>query len=542
MKTALHTSPFALLRATIRDDRARIVQLADDMALELDETLCQSARSDLTNPRTRLAAEIAWLPGVSPRRAVQLVEVLDTDPMALRGLTGLPVLARMNLLSAAFQTVTDQNDPDDIVDFIQECADRVDELDPSDVLRDLNEDRGISGFPEIRALDQIEAELTERRRHLRSVIKSALDQFPAAVLVQIVTDAVEMTTIGGQEQAPALIDELVDTYESETSAVLAREADNVVTLIATVRRQAADGAEAIAAPLKRLETVARNWDRIAQPIQLSAKARGMVHDASRDLAHQIRSLSIDLFNEHNMQTQTKALADLLSELFAEVPDVIDQIEEDAEALSSILHDRTMAKEEWAREISFTANIGLIFRELLSISPHGVSWQGKAIPLEAITRVRWGGVNRSINGIQTGTNFFVAFGDDQKEIAVNLKNAKVYGAFIEKLWRAVGVRLLTEIVAKLRAGDEIPFGGCIIKDTGVTLKKPRMFMTAQAVHLPWSAIDIINLDGNFCLMAKSDRKFATRLSYRNEANTHVLSGLMMMAFKKPGMRRLSDILG
>ena len=52
------------------------------------------------------------------------------------------------------------------------------ELDAEEVLRDINEDRSVSGFPEVRALDQIESELTERKRHYRAAIKDALDRLP----------------------------------------------------------------------------------------------------------------------------------------------------------------------------------------------------------------------------------------------------------------------------------------------------------------------------------------------------------------------------
>ncbi|WP_293194226.1 hypothetical protein [Ottowia sp.] len=48
--TALHQSAFAVLGATARDDRRRIVELAEEKSLELDHDICQKARSDLTNP------------------------------------------------------------------------------------------------------------------------------------------------------------------------------------------------------------------------------------------------------------------------------------------------------------------------------------------------------------------------------------------------------------------------------------------------------------------------------------------------------------
>ena len=101
-KTALHQSPFAALGVTTRDDRRRIVELAEEKSLEMDHEICQKARSDLTNPRSRLSVEIAWLPGVSPRKASLLVDGLLHNPMAIREESGLPTLAHLNLLAAAF--------------------------------------------------------------------------------------------------------------------------------------------------------------------------------------------------------------------------------------------------------------------------------------------------------------------------------------------------------------------------------------------------------------------------------------------------------
>lgn len=48
----------------------------------------------------------------------------------------------------------------------------------------INEDRSVSGFPEVRALDQIESELTERKRHYRGAIKDALDRLPPTTLIR----------------------------------------------------------------------------------------------------------------------------------------------------------------------------------------------------------------------------------------------------------------------------------------------------------------------------------------------------------------------
>lgn len=542
--TALHQTPFAILGVTTRDDRRRIVELAEEKSLALDHDVCQKARSDLTNPRTRLSAEIAWLPGVSPRKASQLVENLLHDPMAVREESGLPTLAHLNLLAAAFEAVDSEHDAEDLASFIQEVAYLVDEIDPEDVLRDINEDRAVSGFPEVRALDQIEAELAERKRYYRSAIKDALDRLPPTTLVQVMTDTVEGVTLGGEDHAPELIDDLVDSYEVETQGFLQKEAENVHKLIKAARDSANSGEAAVKPYVDKLDAVARNWDKVAQPIQLSAKARGIDHEASRDLAYEIRSLAIDLFNTHDMLTQSQRLTGLLQELFAELPEVSERVEQDADALADIFHERKQAvarRDEWAREITYRAEIGVMFKDTLSISPDGISWKGQSFSLDSITRVRWGGVRHSVNGVPTGTTYTIAFGDKRSEAVVELKKEDIYSKFIDKLWRAVCVRLLGEMLEALKDGRDLYFGDALLHDDGITLVKHKFLGANERVRCTWGQVQIWNADGSFCIGSKDDKKTNVGISYIHVANTHILEQLIRMAFKKPGLRRLSELL-
>jgi hypothetical protein len=542
--TALHQTPFAILGVTTRDDRRRIVELAEEKSLELDHDVCQKARSDLTNPRTRLSAEIAWLPGVSPRKASQLVENLLHDPMAVREESGLPTLAHLNLLAAAFEAVDSEHDAEDLASFIQEVAYLVDEIDPEDVLRDINEDRAVSGFPEVRALDQIEAELAERKRYYRSAIKDALDRLPPTTLVQVMTDTVEEVTLGGEDHAPELIDDLVDSYEVETQGFLQKEAENVHKLIKAARDSANSGEAAVKPYVDKLDAVARNWDKVAQPIQLSAKARGIDHEASRDLAYEIRSLAIDLFNTHDMLTQAQRLTGLLQELFAELPEVSERVEQDADALADIFHERKQAvarRDEWAREITYRAEIGVMFKDTLSISPDGISWKGQSFSLDSITRVRWGGVRHSVNGVPTGTTYTIAFGDKRSEAVVELKKEDIYSKFIDKLWRAVCVRLLGEMLEALKDGRDLYFGDALLHDDGITLVRHKFLGANERVRCTWGQVQIWNADGSFCIGSKDDKKTNVGISYIHVANTHILEQLIRMAFKKPGLRRLSELL-
>ena len=542
--TALHQSAFAVLGVTTRDDRRRIVELAEEKSLELDHDVCQKARSDLTNPRTRLGVEIAWLPGVSPRKAGQLVENLLNEPMAIREESGLPTLAHLNLLAAAFETVDGKHDADDLAEFIVETAYLAEELTPDEVLRDINEDRVASRFPEVNSLNQIEAELTERKRYYRTAIKDALDRLPPMTLIKVMTDAVARLTSGGEVHAPGLIDDLVDSYEVETQGILQQEGENVRKLIKAARDHADSGEAAIKPYVDKLDAVARNWDKIAQPIQLSSKARGIDHEASRDLAYEIRSLAIDLFNKHDMLAQSQRLTGLIQEIFAEIPEIADRVEEDADALADIFQQRKQAsarQDEWAREITYRAEIGVMFKDTLSISPQGVSWKGQNFPLDSITRVRWGGVSHSVNGIPTGTTYTIAFGNRNSEAVVELKKQDIYTTFLDKLWRAVCVRLLTEMLEALKEGRDLHFGDARVHDDGITLVKRKFLGSNEQIRCSWDRVHVWSADGSFCIGAKDDKKINAGISYIHGANTHILEQAIRMGFKKPGMCRLSELL-
>lgn len=542
-ETALHRNAFWLLGATTRDDRRRIVELAESKALDHDHDTCQKARADLTSSRTRLAVELAWLPGVSPKKAALLVQQVLKDPLSVRSESGLPPLAHANLMAAAFEAVDAQDSATDIASFIQEMAHLVDKLSVDDVLRDINEDRAVSGFPEIKAREQVDGELADRKRHFRGVIKESLDRLPPPTLVDAMTRAVDGVTAGGAQHAPELIDELVDSYEVGVQEFLHKEAENIHKLIQATRDCAKAGEGAVKPLVDKLESVARNWDKVAQPIQLSAKARGIQHQSSNEVAFSILSLAVDLFNEHDMLPQAQRITGLLQELFSELPELAERVEQYVGALEDIFHNRKHAetrRKEWGREITYRTDIGMLFKDTLSISPNGVSWKDQHYPLDAITRVRWGGIRHSVNGIPTGTTYTLAFGDNNSEAVVELKRQEVYTTFLDKLWRAVCVRLLAELLEALSKGREIRFGDAVVRDDGITLTKHK-FLGTEQVQCTWYQTQVWTADGAFYIGAKEDKKAYAALSYINTPNVHILEQAIRMVFKKAGMRGLSDLL-
>ena len=358
------------------------------------------------------------------------------------------------------------------------------------------------------------------------------------------TKVVDAATRGGDKHAPELIDALVDSYAIETQEFLEKEAENVKKLISIIRDVAKSGEHVVKTNVDKLEIVARNWDKVAQPIQLSFKSRGVDHDPSHEMAYAIRSLAIDLFNEHQMLAQSQRLTSLIQELFAELPEVCEKVQQDVDALDEIFRNRKQSethKKEWEQEITYRAEVGIIFKDILSISPAGAAWKEKCYPLDSVTRIRWGGVRHSRNGIPTGTTYTVAFGDEYSESVIELKNQTTYSTFIDKLWRAVGVRLLTELLDSLKTGNYVQMGEATIRDDSVVLVKHKFLGSDDLVRCSWGQVHVWSADGAFYIGSQNDKKTYVSLSYIHSPNVHILEHIIRMAFKKSGMTRLSDLL-
>ncbi|WMW64530.1 hypothetical protein [Nitratidesulfovibrio liaohensis] len=337
-------NPFHILNASPRDNRRRIMELADERSLLLDSSECMEARSELTNPRKRLSAEVAWLPGIGPKRAEEVLSLIESSPMDLLAVDNLSAIARANLLAAGLARLPDHN-ADDVAEWILEIAWAFDGLAPDALRVIINEERIVSGFPEVSDLSAVEAEIQERRRHYRQVIKASLDNLSPKELVEAVTFAVESATVDGEEQGPTLIADLVDSYEVEAQGFLDKEEGNIRVLVDKLRAAVdAEWSDSTLTPMvNQLIQVVKNWDTVAQPIQVSMKSRGLDHDASHRVAGLVRGLAVYMFNEHGKLDFSQQITNMLQEVFVEVGEVAERTAEDADALGEIAEQRKLSQ-------------------------------------------------------------------------------------------------------------------------------------------------------------------------------------------------------
>lgn len=541
-KTFLDENPFAILGVTPRDDRGVIIERAEERALHIDPDVCQKARADLTNPRSRIAAEVRWLSGVAPRQAEKLIRELPEDPLVKSNQTGLPELSSANLMAAGLQLINaGSSDAHTIADFIESLAWAVEVISPEKVMRDINEDRMVAGFPEIRDASAVEQELQEQKRLFRSIIRDALDSMPSQMLIEAMDTLVSNATQGGDEHAPSLIDDLVDTFELEAQEFLGKEEENIKRLIDIALQNAPHGASKVGPVLERLNQVVGNWVRVAHPIQMSMRSRGTDHKASSSVAYNIRSLGIDLYNNHRLLDSAERATKMLLEHFGELANLTDRVLEDQSTLEKLRMESLETekeKAEWERSITFQTDIGLVFKDTLSISPSGINWKGAHYEIKAITGIRWGAVRKSVNGIPSGTDYHISFGDDRKSSEVLTNKEANFNGFVNAMWRAVGFRLLVELCEALKVGKTINFGGISVRDSSFGVERHRFMATNETVWLNLDEAQVWTADGSFYVGSTKDKKVYGSASYIHHWNTHVLEHLVRSSFKKGTKGRLS----
>lgn len=539
-------NPFYVLKASPRDSRRRIMELAEERNFVIDADLCAEARSILTNPRRRLNAEMSWLPGVSPKKAEELLRKFHENPDVLLEEDSLPSLARVNLLATALEYIKTPT-AKKLSEWFLALAEEYEYVEAEEIQSLINEDRIAAGFPKVSELSFIEEELKLCREKYRASMKEALDKLPSRELIRAITLTVEEDTFNGEGEVYTLVADLVDTYEVEAQSFLAKEEETIDSLIKTITTslEKNDPDTSLKKMLDLLCQVVRNWDSVAQPIQVCAKSRGLGHEASQKLARKLRELSLLAFNNYGKLEISQQLTTLIHEVFLEVDTVAERAEEDLHTLEELRTARERSKkneEAFQREITYKTNIGF-FREPFRISPEGIEWKGRLWPLDSITRIRWGGESHL-----TGTTYSIFLGTQTGEDTITMRSRETFNAIVERLWKAVGISLLFKFIEGLRKGKEYQFRNVIIRDRGVE------FFGIAHIY-PWNTINFWSKNGQLYIellnnLLTFDTVLITSannlnrgglaiLPYLYVSNVHVLEAALRLA-KKKHCQRLSEI--
>ena len=326
-------NPFHILGATTRDHRHRIIELAEERSLLGDANECAESRSILITPSRRISAEVAWLPGVDPTLYDEILRHLDSPNQIFFNINRLTHTARANLCVSDLSRLTNLLSSN-IMERILTIAQTSEAINLDTVCAILNDDRRVSGFPEITDLSVIDGEIRKQRRYYSQTVTSVLENLPVNARARVMTLLLETSTNNGRHQCPILIKDLIAAYELGVQDSLEQQQKIIEAQDAKLRAMAdAKNPNTTLTPIvdQLLESV-REWDVLAQPIQLSQRSTGQRHDASFEMAWHFRKLAADLFHEYQKSVFSKKILNTLKDVFSEVPEIAEDLTEDLESL------------------------------------------------------------------------------------------------------------------------------------------------------------------------------------------------------------------
>jgi hypothetical protein len=546
--SAMSANPFAVLQCTVRDSSTQIVEAAENRSLVIDPALCTTAKVTLVNTRLRLGAELAWLPGVAPGKAADLLARAEKGmPIMIAVAEKLPHVAACNLLVTTLEASAAHH-PDAWLfkDLLMALMQHIDALDAGAELRLINEDRALARFPPVST--GIDEALDECRKQWRQRLRPVLVQSVAAAVG--LADAVDRLTEWGAEPAPPFMSEIIGSYAGDMQPQLLRVQKAAQELIASIkgRVKAFEGGHPdFQVDYDQIVEILDCWLKLANPMIVLAQSQGAEDPMTRTFGYELRELVLFLANEHKIYDQARKVSQLIAGQLAFVASLESRMREDDKILAG-LEDKQAAAEarerQQAAEYALDTKVG--FKRLI-IDATTIRYQGKSIPLAGVTHVRYGIHKSYVNGVRTRQNYTVWVGDSQSEIEIECSTFLNFGQEIEglyelvtnKLWIAVCRRLVNDMLLGLHNDKKYKFRDAVVDRCGITLTRKRLWKVDEPVHCPWGDLSTGTIPGFWVCSRTKDKSLSFKLSFRDDNNTHILAAVLRFLWQDRNHTKLAS---
>lgn len=321
------------MRATTRDNKHRIMDLAEDCCLLSDPDVCMDAQSTLTRPKSRISAEIAWFPGVSPEHVDSLLKQLDSPHQNLFNISDLPSLALTNFRIEVFKRLPNTQSID-LINGILKISHSCERIADEEVRVIINEERMISGFPQIRDLSVIIDEILKQKEYFAKTLYSVINNLSVTERADLLTSILETLTGEYNTRYPLLIVDLIQLYEVKVKTDLEKKQRIIEAQVKKLRAMVKSNIPdtELQPIVNQLCQTVRDWGTITQPILLSKSSRGERHNVSSDIVQLLRLLAADLTVKNGKYDFSRQILNTLNDVFAEMSEVIETIIEDLKDL------------------------------------------------------------------------------------------------------------------------------------------------------------------------------------------------------------------
>lgn len=339
----LQNNPFYILKISCAAGRRDIMTAAEEMGFFFDPAVCAEAQNALINPGKRLEAELEWFPEVDESVLTQIQSAIENqEPIPTDGLTAL---SRFNATLYNF-SISEESNVFEIGYDIIDLDDQFASLDPTMVTECINRNHAIAKIGEVTE-QEIQDKLNRKRDSIRKTIGERLSALDENDYVSFITLLAEKCGYQTEHGAGSILLDIIDQYEVRMQTKIEAKTEEVRSAIKQIRESPVDDSFSLQLKIKALIAHVKEWDKLAQPLQLKSQASGMPHQISIDLGYEIRGLALFLHNEKSKTDEALTITEAMKGVFAELGNLSDQFNADADALKEQLKDGKDAPKIWA---------------------------------------------------------------------------------------------------------------------------------------------------------------------------------------------------
>lgn len=340
-------NPFYILNASPRDSKQILHEKSEDKAFELPEEICRNAERILLNPKKRIEAEISWFPGVAPKKVIEITSQIVDDSKNLfydsNLFKQLDGLSQANALAFYLSNIQEIGSSGlEVTNIIvRDFCNASSKINTKTTQILINDDRVSSGFPEIDDVADVQQKIDDQQFLYKKTLHMFLDKLDFELSVKCLTCIIEEATDIGKNACPwPLLDAIITDYETKSIPFFDKQESIIKNKIDKIKEKLSFSKELndYEEVLHLFETSVKDWDSVAQPIQVLYKSKGQEHKRSSKLASAIRNLALEAYNKYNFVDLSERVSNLLSEVFAEVPLVAETIADDIAFLTTTGRD------------------------------------------------------------------------------------------------------------------------------------------------------------------------------------------------------------
>ncbi len=338
-------NPFHILDAAMSDSKAVIHDKAEEKSFLLPEEDCRKAEQILINPRKRLAAEVAWFPGVGARKVAVIFQQIDDDmkdfALHFARFNAYPKLAYANIIAlylCRFKEVSAEYEFEDIgialKMLITEFCSVINDIDVEQTFDLINQERLSAGFPEMTNFEDFEFALDERLHECKTILLDFLGVFDLFAVADILASVIEKVTKKGSTDCPwQLLSDLISDYEIKAIPEFEKCEKEIDKEIGCLKQMMGT---ARVDSIGLLDKYVKEWDRLAQPIQVLLRSQGKDHLRTKQLSKKLRDFAIYAHNKCKRTDISLEVTKLQEKVFSELRSVSETVKADEEQLSEMI--------------------------------------------------------------------------------------------------------------------------------------------------------------------------------------------------------------